>query len=130
QVLVNFCMAYAQYVKHGHVSNGMVLVNIFQLIYVADGLLATYLCKVLAGSSAIDAGSATVCQSVAVNNVDQRGISRSQDTACDVGAVEMEASELGGTAVSLASSNLTLVGILGGLLVLGIAGVVIRQRQA
>ncbi|MEM7119203.1 MAG: choice-of-anchor Q domain-containing protein [Chloroflexota bacterium] len=91
---------------------------------------ATMTHTLLAGSSAIDAGDATVCQSDAVNNVDQRGVARSQGTACDVGAVEMQASELGGTAVSLAGSNLTLIGILGGLLFLGLAGVVIRQRQA
>ncbi|MEM7114566.1 MAG: choice-of-anchor Q domain-containing protein [Chloroflexota bacterium] len=75
-----------------------------------------------------------VCQAAPINNVDQRGLARSQGAASDIGAVEMQMSELGGTAVSLSnslsSSNLTLFAILGGMMFLGIAGVVIRQRQA
>lgn len=88
----------------------------------------------LAESSAIDAGNDAFCQEAPVNNVDQRGVSREQGEACDIGAYEFQMSDLGGTAVSLANSastasTLPLVGTLGGILLLGIAGVVIRQRN-
>lgn len=43
------------------------------------------------GSSAIDAGNAGTCADPAtVNALDQRGLSRPQGAACDIGAVEME----------------------------------------
>ena len=41
-----------------------------------------------AGSSAIDAGSAATCANAYVNNLDQRGVSRPQGSACDIGSVE------------------------------------------
>lgn len=43
----------------------------------------------LPGSPAINAGSNSVCSAVStVNNLDQRGISRPQQTTCDIGAYE------------------------------------------
>lgn len=42
----------------------------------------------LAGSPAIDAGDTTACQGPPVNGVDQRGITRPQGAACDIGAFE------------------------------------------
>ena len=42
------------------------------------------------GSSAIDVGNATTCTNPSVNGLDQRGITRPQGVACDIGAVEVE----------------------------------------
>lgn len=43
----------------------------------------------LTGSPAIDAGDNALCAAAPVSNVDQRGITRPQDAACDIGAYEM-----------------------------------------
>lgn len=43
------------------------------------------------GSPAIDAGDNTVCAAAPVNNRDQRGESRLSGSACDIGAVEVQA---------------------------------------
>jgi len=43
----------------------------------------------LSGSSAIDAGNATTCSNAPVSNKDQRGITRPQGAACDIGAYEL-----------------------------------------
>lgn len=48
----------------------------------------------------------------------------------DMGAYEMQASELSGTAVSSPTNNLALILILGGVLLLGMVGIVVRQRRA
>lgn len=45
------------------------------------------------GSAAIDAGDDAVCATAPVNGVDQRGVTRPQGAACDIGAVEMQASQ-------------------------------------
>jgi len=50
------------------------------------GASETY--ALLPGSPAIDAGDITVCSSTPVNHVDQRGTSRDQGSACDIGAFE------------------------------------------
>ncbi|RPJ00918.1 MAG: DUF11 domain-containing protein, partial [Chloroflexi bacterium] len=42
----------------------------------------------LPGSPAIDAGDDATCAAVPVNNLDQRGITRPQGAACDIGAFE------------------------------------------
>lgn len=42
----------------------------------------------MAGSPAINAGNATVCSADPVNNLDQRGITRSLGGRCDIGAYE------------------------------------------
>ena len=42
----------------------------------------------LAGSNAIDAGDNTTCAAAPVNNLDQRGITRPNNTTCDIGAYE------------------------------------------
>jgi hypothetical protein len=44
----------------------------------------------LAGSPAIDAGDDATCAAAPVNNFDQRGISRPQGAACDIGAFESQ----------------------------------------
>lgn len=41
-----------------------------------------------AGSAALDAGQDSVCSSVPVNNLDQRGLTRPQGAHCDIGAYE------------------------------------------
>ncbi len=46
----------------------------------------------LAGSQAIDAGDGSACAAPPVSNLDQRGVTRSQGTACDIGAYEAAAS--------------------------------------
>ena len=43
----------------------------------------------LSGSDAIDAGVSALCAASPVNNLDQRGIIRPQDSACDIGAFEV-----------------------------------------
>ncbi|MEO7430587.1 MAG: choice-of-anchor Q domain-containing protein, partial [Dokdonella sp.] len=43
----------------------------------------------LAGSPALDAGSASGCESASVGGVDQRGIARTFGAGCDIGAHEM-----------------------------------------
>jgi Kelch motif/Calx-beta domain len=48
----------------------------------------------LVGSPAIDAGSSTVCSQIPVNGLDQRGVSRNQGAACDIGSYEFNASPL------------------------------------
>ena len=48
----------------------------------------------LEGSPAIDAGDGGACAAPPVAGIDQRGISRPQGAACDVGAVEQEAPPL------------------------------------
>jgi hypothetical protein len=45
--------------------------------------------KLQAGSAAIDAGNDSVCNASPVSGVDQRGISRSQGSHCDIGAYEV-----------------------------------------
>jgi uncharacterized repeat protein (TIGR01451 family) len=45
----------------------------------------------LPGSPVINAADNTACAAPPVNNVDQRGVSRPQGTACDIGAVEATA---------------------------------------
>ncbi len=42
----------------------------------------------LPGSPAIDAGDATTCRAAPVSGVDQRGVTRPQGPACDIGAYE------------------------------------------
>jgi hypothetical protein len=44
----------------------------------------------LAGSGAIDAGDDGICSNAPVNGKDQRGITRPQGAACDIGAYEVE----------------------------------------
>jgi uncharacterized repeat protein (TIGR01451 family) len=44
----------------------------------------------LAGSHAINAGDNSVCAAAPVHNFDQRGITRPQNCACDIGAFEFE----------------------------------------
>ena len=43
----------------------------------------------LAGSPAINSGNNTVCQTTPINKIDQRGASRLQGSACDIGAYEV-----------------------------------------
>lgn len=45
------------------------------------------------GSDAIDAGDDAVCAADPINGGDQRGVIRPQGAACDIGAVEMQASQ-------------------------------------
>jgi hypothetical protein len=40
------------------------------------------------GSSAIDAGNATVCAAAPVYNLDQRGVTRLVGVRCDIGAFD------------------------------------------
>ena len=42
----------------------------------------------LKSSPALDAGDNTICQAPLVNSIDQRGITRLQGEACDIGAFE------------------------------------------
>ncbi|HET6632281.1 MAG TPA: choice-of-anchor Q domain-containing protein [Rhodanobacteraceae bacterium] len=68
-----------------------------------------------AGSSAIDAGDDSVCASLPVGGVDQRGVVRPQGAHCDIGAVEvvqyvLTASVVGGGSVSGAATPLPVVG--------------------
>lgn len=76
------------------------------VIATADGNTPTLLANILApladnggptlthalvnGSPAVDAGDNTICSTLLVNNLDQRGMSRLQDIACDIGAFEGE----------------------------------------
>lgn len=57
----------------------------------ADNGGSTQTMALLAGSPAIDAGDATTCANAPVNNLDQRGITRLQGVACDIGAYESNA---------------------------------------
>ncbi len=59
----------------------------------------------LPGSSAIDAGDNGTCSSSAVSNLDQRGITRPQGAACDIGAFELVQYTIWGN-VGLASATL------------------------
>jgi len=43
----------------------------------------------LTGSQAIDSGNNTTCAAAPINNVDQRGVARPQNTTCDIGAYEL-----------------------------------------
>jgi hypothetical protein len=54
----------------------------------ADNGGPTQTMKLLAGSPAIDAGDNATCAAAPVNNLDQRGITRPQDSHCDIGAFE------------------------------------------
>lgn len=54
----------------------------------ADNGGPTQTIALLAGSPAFDAGDDAVCTAAPVNGLDQRGISRPQDTHCDIGAFE------------------------------------------
>jgi len=47
-----------------------------------------------AGSPAVDAGDAATCAAALVNNLDQRGVSRSYGTHCDIGSYELKKSSL------------------------------------
>jgi CSLREA domain-containing protein len=49
---------------------------------------STQTMALLEGSTAIDAGDAVTCANSAVGNLDQRGVSRLQGVACDIGAYE------------------------------------------
>ncbi len=49
------------------------------------------------GSQALDAGNNTVCAASPINNVDQRGTTRPQNTTCDIGAFEYVAPVAPGT---------------------------------
>lgn len=88
------------------------------------------------GSPAIDAIGVGVSGCNSENLVDQRGEARPQGGGCDMGAVETAESGLSGTAVvpatgsSTTTTNLPLILILGGILLLGMVGVVVRQRRA
>jgi uncharacterized repeat protein (TIGR01451 family) len=46
------------------------------------------------GSLAIDSGDSIVCSQAPVNGLDQRGVSRNQGAACDIGAYEYDAKPL------------------------------------
>ena len=46
------------------------------------------------GSAAIDVGNTATCASAPVNNLDQRGKTRPQGAACDIGAVEVVVSRI------------------------------------
>jgi CSLREA domain-containing protein len=50
----------------------------------------TWTHALLAGSPALDTADDVVCATPPVNGVDQRGVSRSQGLACDIGAFELE----------------------------------------
>jgi predicted outer membrane repeat protein len=54
----------------------------------ADNGGPTETIALLEGSPAIDAGNAAVCAADPVNNKDQRGVTRPQGAACDIGAFE------------------------------------------
>jgi hypothetical protein len=56
----------------------------------ADNGGPTQTIALLPGSAAIDAGDDAVCEAAPINNFDQRGISRPQGSACDIGAFELE----------------------------------------
>lgn len=43
----------------------------------------------LTGSQAINSGNNTTCAAAPINNVDQRGVARPQNTTCDIGAYEL-----------------------------------------
>jgi hypothetical protein len=45
----------------------------------------------LLGSPAIDAGDSSICSRIPVSGLDQRGVSRDQGAACDIGAYEFDA---------------------------------------
>jgi len=60
----------------------------FGLSKLADNGGPTQTMALLPGSSLIDAGDDTVCESTPVNNLDQRGIARPQGAHCDIGAFE------------------------------------------
>ena len=72
-----------------------------------------------AAVGAIDAGDATVCSSLSVNNLDQRGLARDPG-ACDIGAVEIDHSP---PVVTAAPSATLLTGT-------GLAGSGIRLKLA
>lgn len=92
--------------------------------------------KLASDSPAIDAGDNTHAD-IAELAVDQRGQPRkhwaktaSDRETVDMGAYEVQESGLSGTAVSSTSStNIFLILALGGVLLLGMAVVVVRQRQ-
>ncbi|MEI2608159.1 MAG: choice-of-anchor Q domain-containing protein [Candidatus Promineifilaceae bacterium] len=48
----------------------------------------TFTQALLSGSQAIDAGNNAACAAASINNVDQRGVSRPQNSTCDIGAYE------------------------------------------
>jgi Kelch motif/Calx-beta domain len=48
----------------------------------------------LLGSLAIDGGNATICSRAPVNGLDQRGVTRDQGAACDIGAYEYNGAPL------------------------------------
>ena len=54
----------------------------------ADNGGSTLTRALLAGSPAIDAGDNALCTAVPVNGLDQRGVTRPQNTQCDMGAYE------------------------------------------
>lgn len=96
----------------------------------ADNGGSTQTYALMAGSPALDTIASGVSNCGSNNTADQRGEARPQGGGCDMGAVEMMVSELGGTAVSSTPpTNLPLILILGGVLLLGMVGVVVRQRQ-
>jgi CSLREA domain-containing protein len=51
---------------------------------------STWTHALFAGSPALDAADDAICAAPPVNGVDQRGVSRSQGLACDIGAFELE----------------------------------------
>jgi hypothetical protein len=56
------------------------------------GATPTYALRL--GSPAIDAGDSTICSRAPVNGLDQRGVSRQQGAACDIGAFEFDVTPL------------------------------------
>jgi hypothetical protein len=72
-------------------SNGNILGQTAQLGPLQDNGGPTLTHAPLAGSPALNAGNNTVCADPAtVNNLDQRGVTRPQGEACDIGAFEMQ----------------------------------------
>src|SRR5258706_1926376 len=60
----------------------------FGLSVLADNGGPTPTIALLTGSSLIDAGDNPICANSPVNNLDQRGVTRPQGAACDIGAYE------------------------------------------
>jgi len=60
----------------------------------------------LEGSPAIDAGDNGICTTAPVNGVDQRGVSRPQGPACDLGAFEVDRGDDGGEECAVVPTNL------------------------
>jgi parallel beta-helix repeat protein len=61
----------------------------------------------LPGSPAIDAGNPAVCAAAPVSGIDQRGIDRTQGTACDIGAFESRGFDLAYTSGNNQSAPIT-----------------------